>query len=188
MPLNVENLDILKLQTKAMQQDQTTKAMSVALNPTFSAIALEIRKCLLLARVEELTEEELDELAWELKINWYDATAAVEIKRALVKNSDKVHMYLGTPYAVETVIQDYFGDGYVQEWFEYGGSPGMFKVITNNVSVSDELANQFIKVLDSVKNKRSHLEQIIIALSGELNNYYAGVVHTGDFLEVRQVI
>ncbi len=43
-----------------------------------------------------------------------------------------VHTFRGTPYAVEQVIQTYFGDGEVSEWFEYGGQPGMFKVVTTN--------------------------------------------------------
>lgn len=186
--MKLQDLDILKFQTQHMQKDPTTMAMSAALNPIFQEIAEEIKQSLIFSRVDELPEKLLDELAWELKIDWYDATAAIEIKRALIKSSDKVHMYLGTPYAVELVIQDYFGDGFVQEWFDYGGNPYMFKVVTNNVSVSGELANQFIKVLNAVKNRRSHLEEIIIALSGEMNNYFAGVVHTGDFLQIRQVV
>lgn len=186
--MKVKNLDIIKLQTKHMQQDETTQALSAALTPEFRKLSEEVKQCLLLARVEELSEALLDALAWELHVKWYDATAAIEVKRNLIKNSDKVHMHLGTPYAVEQVIEDYFGDGYVEEWFNYDGEPYKFRVVTTNASVTTDLANQFTMAVETVKNKRSKLEQIIIALSGELNTYLTAVVHTGDILTIEQVV
>lgn len=194
--MNLNDVDLLKLQTKFMQQDATTKAMCAALNPEIQKLSEEVKECLLLPRVDmtpdelvnELSEELLDELAWELHIEWYDANASIEVKRALIKNSDKVHQYLGTPFAVEQVIQDYFGDGTVEEWFEYGGKPYMFNVRTSNPAVTAGLANQFTMALDSVKNMRSKLEQIIISLSADMNMNFAGVIHTGDDITIEQVV
>lgn len=186
--MDLKSLDLLSLQTTYMKNDPTTKALCAALNPQFQQLADEVKVCLIYSRIDELDDVALDELAWQLHIEWYDSTVDIEVKKQLIKKAMEVHMYRGTPYAVEEVIQAYFGDGYVQEWFDYGGDPFMFKVITNNPAVTAELANQFIKVLNSVKNIRSHLETIIVALSGEMNFYYAGVVHTGDFIEVRQVV
>lgn len=187
MGTKFNNLDLLKLQTKHMQPDPTTQAMCAALTPQFKSISGEIKKCLILARVDELPEILLDELAWELHVEWYDATAPMDVKRELIKNSDKVHAYMGTPFAVEQVVQDYFGDGYVEEWFQYGGDRFKFRVITSNPSVTADLANQFAKAVNAVKNTRSHLEEIIVSLSGEINIYFAGVVHTGDNITIEQV-
>jgi phage tail P2-like protein len=188
MPVKINDFDLISLQTKHMQTDETTKALSAALTPQFKSIVEDVQHCLILGKIDELPEKILDELAWELHIDWYDATADIEIKRALIRNSDKVHMYLGTPFAVEQVVQDYFGDGYVEEWFEYDGNPYMFRVIISNPSVTSELANQFVKAVNAVKNKRSHLEEILVSLSGDMNMYLAGVVHTGDFITVEQVV
>jgi P2-related tail formation protein len=186
--VDIKEVDILKLQTNYMQQDDTTKAISAVLTPQFRALSLDVKQCLILGRVDDLIEEVLDELAEELHIEWYDSTASIDVKRSLVMNSDKVHMYLGTPYAVEQVIQDYFGDGEVEEWFEYGGRPFFFRVITSNPSVTSELANQFTKAVESVKRKSTRLEQIIIQLSGEMSIYLGAVIHTGDNYIVRQVV
>lgn len=186
--VDLKNVDILSLQTEYMKQDLTTQAISAALTTQFQQVANEVIMCELLTRVDELEEETLDLLAWELHIEWYDANAPVEVKRNLVKNSDKVHMYLGTPYAVEQVVQDYFGDGEVEEWYEYGGQPFFFRVVTSNTAVTTDLANQFTKAVESVKRKSTRLEQIIIAMSGEMNMYFAGVVHTGDSLTIEQVV
>jgi phage tail P2-like protein len=162
--------------------------MCAALTPQLQQIANEVRLCLIYNRIDELAEPILDELAQQMKIDWYDTAADILVKRQLIKTAPVIKRCLGTPYAVEEIIKIYFGDGELQEWFNYGGDPGMFKVVTNNSSVTGELAQQFIRVLDAVKRKSSHLEEIIIALSGEMNLYYAGVVHTGDFLEIRQVV
>lgn len=186
--MELSNIDLLSLQTSVMKEDITTIAMCQALNPKFIELENETKLCLIYSRIDDLEENILDELAFELHIEWYDATAPIEVKRNLVKNSDKVHMYLGTPYAVEQVIEDYFGDGEVEEWFKYGGAPFYFNVITSNSAVTTELANQFIKAIESVKNKSSRLDQIIISLSAEFNIYFAGVVHSGDISTVRQVV
>lgn len=186
--MDLSNVDLLSLQSPYMQKDSTTIALCQALTPQFQQLATETKLCLIYSRINELEAPILDELAWQMRVDWYDATADIMIKRQLIKTAIIVHMFRGTPYAVEQVIQTYFGDGYVEEWFDYGGDPGMFKVVTSNASVTTDLAEQFIKVLNSAKRASAHLEEILIALSGEMDLYLAGVVHTGDFIEVRQVV
>ncbi|EGW39154.1 phage tail protein I [Desulfosporosinus sp. OT] len=186
--MDLSNVDLLSLQSPYMQKDPTTIALCKALNPQLQQLAAETKLCLIYPRIGELDEPILDELAWQFHVDWYDATADITVKRQLIKTAIIVHMYRGTPYAVEQVIQMYFGDGYVEEWFDYGGQPGMFKVVTSNPTVTAELANQFIKVLNSAKRKSAHLEEILIALDGEFDMYLAGVVHTGDYIQLGQVV
>jgi len=186
--VNLENVNLMDLQTKYMKEDLTTQALCAALTPQLQQLAVEVGLCLIYSRVAQMNDAVLDELAWSLHIDWYDSSAGLETKRRMIKDAIKIHRYRGTPYAVEQLIEAYFGDGYVQEWFEYGGSPYMFKVVTSNPSVTGDQATQFIKVLNSVKNARSHLEEIIISLTGEMQEYFAGVVQTGDRLQIEQVV
>ncbi|GFN35914.1 phage tail protein I [Tepidimicrobium xylanilyticum] len=124
-----------------MKQDPTTQALCAALNPHFYQLADEVKVCMMLLQVNELDNSALDELAWQLHVDWYDAHADIEVKRQLIKNAIKVYRYRGTPYAIEQVIEDYFDDGEVEEWFEYGGDPYYFRVITSNTAVIGELAD-----------------------------------------------
>jgi phage tail P2-like protein len=186
--MKLEDVDLLSLQTNYMKQDRTTIAMCAALTPQLQQIAQETKLALLYSRIDTLPEMILDELAWQMKLDWYDTMADLEIKKQLVKTAPIIKACLGTPFAVEEVIKIYFGDGYTQEWYEYGGEPFMFKVITTNSAVTGDLADQFIKVLNAVKRNSAHLEEIIISLSGEMSLYFAGIVHTGDKLEIRQVV
>jgi phage tail P2-like protein len=186
--LDLSNIDLLALQTKAMQSDPTTIGFCAALTPQLNIVSNQTDSILIYSNIDELPHEVLDILAWQFHIDWYVATAGIEIKRKLIKNCMKVHRSKGTGYAVEQVIEDMFGDGFVTEWFEYGGEAFHFKVITTNPSVTSELANQFNMAVNAVKRKSTVLEQIIISLSAELDIYYAGVVHTGDNLTIRQVV
>lgn len=183
---NLKNVDLLTLQTRYMQQDPTTKALCAALTPLLQDLAEKVKLCLVLPNVDTLPEEILDELAYELHVEWYDANASTEVKRSLIKNSDKVHKYLGTPYAVEQVVQDYFGDGTVKEWFEYEGDPYNFRVVTSNSAVTGDLANQFAKAVDKVKRKSTRLEQVIMLMSAGMDLYLGNVLHTGDYYTIRQ--
>jgi len=169
----LKNTDLFSLQTKHMQQDPTTKAMCVALDPQIKAIAEEVKQCLILARVNELPEELLDELAWEFHIDWYDATAPLEVKRELIRKSDQVHMYHGTPYAVEQVLYAYFQDARLQEWFEYQGAPYHFRIITGNpdIDVSGTKYQQLLKILDKVKRKSAVYDGIVMTTEVSYNTY-----------------
>ena len=79
-------------------------------------------------KIDRLSGADLDELAWELNILWYNSTAPIETKRQLIKSSDLVFARLGTRWAVEKVASAYFGNARLYEWFEYGGDPHFFKV------------------------------------------------------------
>lgn len=186
--LTLKDVDLLSLQTSLMKQDPTTQALCAALTPQFQQLADEVKTCLILSRVNELDEAALDELAWQLHVDWYDANAKLDIKRQIIKNSLKVHRYRGTPYAVEQVVQDYFGDGHVVEWFEYNGDPYHFRVVTSNSSVTGEQANQFAMAVEKVKNVRSHLEQIIISMTAEMQVFFGNALHTGDYITIEQVV
>lgn len=136
----------------------------------------------------EIPESMLDVVAAEKHVDFYNSTLPAEQKRQLIARSDFFHQRKGTPAAVEELITILFGEGKVVEWYEYGGEPYHFKVVTNNRSVTNELAQQFIKAVDSVKNKRSVLEKVEISMSEDMNLYVGSVIHTGDKLLIKQVM
>lgn len=186
--MNLKDVNLLSLQTKYMQLDKTTQALCAALTPQFRQMADDIKACLIYARVNELNSEVLDELAWQMNIDWYDPTADIDVRRTLIKNALKIYQFRGTPYAVEQVIQDYFGDGAVEEWFEYNGDPYHFQVVTSNSAVTGELATQFTQAVEKVKRLSTILDQVIVSMTAEFNLYIGNVIQTGDFITVEQVV
>ena len=186
--MDLKNIDLLPLQTRFMQEDTTTRGFCAAVTPQLQLAADRIKNCLIFSRIDELPGDVLDELAYELNVGWYDAAAEIEVKRELIKNSDKVRMYMGTPYAVEQVVQDYFGDGAVEEWFQYGGEPYHFRVVTSNASATSELAQRFTNAIEAVKRKSTVLDQVIVEMAAELPVFYGNILQTGDFYTVEQVV
>lgn len=119
-------------------------------------------------QIDQLDEQTLDEMAWELNIQWYDSTAPIEAKRAVIRNSDLVYSKLGTSYAVQQIVTDYFGSGEVREWDEYGGRPFHFKILSDNPELVNNNLELFLKLLGVVKRRSSWLDAILICLTGEM--------------------
>lgn len=176
--MDVNNVDLLKLLPSYMREDKFNKALAKALSVQLHKIAEKTELLSIWDHIDDLPEDMLDELAWSLHVDWYDRGAEIEIKKSLIKNADIVHMRLGTPWAVMQVIQDYFGYGEMREWWEYGGTPHYFKVLSSNPNVTGDDVDRFLRVLDVVKRASSWLEGILIVLTGEMPLCVGIATHT----------
>lgn len=172
--MKLNDIEFIRLLPQFMRDDSAVRGLAAGIDAIIPDLAASISKLTTWNHIDELSEAELDDLAWELNIPWYDTSASIAIKREVVKNSDQVHARLGTKWAVESVIRTYFGSGYVSEWWEYGGEPGHFQVNSSNPSLNNERFNEFLRLLDNVKRASAKLDSVVISLSGELP-IYAGV-------------
>lgn len=167
MEMKLKDIEFLKLLPAFMREDSAVIGMSKGVDEVIKMFAGFADNMSTWAAIDKLTESELDELAWELNIQWYEHDAAVEIKREIVKNSDLVQQRLGTKWAVENVITTYFGSGNIKEWFEYEGDPGHFKIESTNPSVTNEQFNKFMRILNKVKRKSAYLDGVYIMLGAQ---------------------
>ena len=181
MSMTLDNLDFRKLLPVFMQEDQANKGLARAMDQLVPDLARAVRIMSTWDHIDDLTEAELDALAWELSIYWYDRTASVAIKRDLIRNSDKVHHKLGTAWAVESVAEAFFGKVQVQEWYEYGGEPGHFQVVSNNPALKGDRFTEFEAVIAKVKRASAHFDGVIVALAGELQLCAGAAVHEATF-------
>lgn len=172
--MKLNDLEFIRLLPQFMRDDDAVKGLAAGIDTIIPELAASIVKLTTWDHIDELREAELDDLAWELNIPWYDTGASIAIKREVIKDSDRVHARLGTKWAVENVIRTYFGSGYMSEWWEYGGEPGHFQINSSNPSLNNERLNEFLHLLDKVKRASSKLDGVVISLSGELP-LYAGV-------------
>lgn len=175
--MKLSTLDFAKLLPAFMREDGAVKGLSEALNELVPQLHKDIAKLTSWDRLNELPEAELDALAWELNILWYNRDAPLSVKREIVKNSDLIYKKLGTKWAVENVIVSYFGEGYISEWFEYEGEPGHFRVYSSNPSVSNDKLSEFISLLSKIKRASSILDGIYITLTGQAPLCAGAAVH-----------
>ncbi len=166
--MKLSNIEFLKLIPQFMRDDDAVRGLAAAIDQIVPDLADSLRKLSTWDHIDELSGAELDELAWELNIPWYDSSASTEIKREVVKNSDKVYKRIGTKWAVENIIKTYFGDGYIMEWFEYDGEPGHFRVYSSNPSLNNERLTEFLALLNKTKRASAKLDGISITLDAEL--------------------
>ena len=167
MEMKLKDIEFLKLLPAFMREDSAVIGMSKGVDEVIKMFTGFADNMSTWAAIDKLTEAELDELAWELNIQWYEHDAAIEIKREIVKNSDLVQQRLGTKWAVENVITTYFGSGNIKEWFEYEGEPGHFKIESTNPSVTNEQFNKFMRILNKVKRKSAYLDGVYIMLGAQ---------------------
>jgi phage tail P2-like protein len=175
--MKLSTLEFIRLLPQFMRDDSAVKGLAAGIDQIVPQAAASAALMSTWDCIDRLSEAELDELAWELNIAWYDTTANIDIKRELVKNSDKVYQRLGTKWATENVIRSYFGDGFIEEWFEYGGEPGHFRVNSSNPSLESEKFLEFLHILERVKRATAKLDGVIITLSGMVTMSAGFAVH-----------
>lgn len=183
--MRLKDIDFIKLLPQFMREDAANIGLAAGTNQVVQRMEATISTMSTWDSIDSLSEAELDELAWELNIDWYRLNASIDIKRQLVKDSDKMHQKLGTKWAVERIINTYFGDGYIVEWFEYDGEPGHFKVFSSNPTITNENLLEFLSILDKVKRATSHLDGITISLTGQMKLHAGVAYHETSFETVR---
>lgn len=178
--MDINNVDLLDLQTSHMKQDPSTIAMCKALNPVFKKLAREAKLAFIYGRIDQLDDDTLDELAWQFYVDFYSVDFPINVKRNLIKNAKKIHELKGTPTAVEILLTSIFGNAVLKEWFEYDGDPFMFKVrieVENNINL---LLDKFEESINVVKNTRSHLEKIELYSVSRNTTYIASSLLSGE--------
>lgn len=153
-------------------QKPEVKALSYALQQACRLLYRYSRRLYIYSNMDEQPEGVIDLLASELRTQYYRSTLDIDTKRRLVKNTLIWYMSAGTPQAVEDLIATIFGEGQVEEWFQYGGNPYMFRVITNAESSLDAIT-KFENLIKKVKNIRSHIEYVAFHREQETAVYVA---------------
>ena len=166
--MRLTDLEFIKLLPQFMREDGAVEGLSVGIDAIVPDLAGSLQNLTTWDRIDHLSEAELDELAWELNISWYDVGANLDVKRELIRTSDKIYQHLGTKWAVENIINTYFGEGYISEWFEYGGQPGYFRVHSTNPRLTQDRFVEFLNIVNKVKRATAKLDGVYITLTGQM--------------------
>ena len=135
------------------------KALAFALNRALQKFMLYCSHISVFAVIDELPGYVVDRMALDLNTQYYDDSFNIVTKRNLVKNTMLWYMTAGTPKAVEELIGIAFGAGSLKEWWEYGGEPYYFRVRAE-VPLTESSIEKFTRIIQNVKNARSHLEAV----------------------------
>lgn len=172
--------DAARLFPRFLLNDKNGYAMAKAIERALRILCDTVQRSLdVLQDVEKMPEWRLDEMAWEMNLPWYEYDQDIQGKRNQILSATQVYAQLGTTAAVERVIQDIYGSGYVEEWFQYHGDAFSFQVYTDNFSALQENRAKFLRVIDQVKNVRSVLDNIYYAATSGQARAYARAAAAG---------
>lgn len=161
-------------------------AISFAYRMAMRKIVIMSKQTMLYSNIDNLDEELLDLMALELRTQYYGNNLSVETKRKLIKNTIRWYQKAGTRQAMQEVLDAVFENARLLEWFEYGGKPGTFKIMTTHTPTKEEL-ELFKKVLERVKSASSSLLEITTGIKLDtIINVVAGIV-TANYFEIKEM-
>lgn len=171
--VNLYDSNITDILPEIFKYDPKVQALGYAINKAMQCLMGYCQNIGIYNAIDTLPEDVLDLLAVEMKTQYYDDTMDIALKRALIKNTFVWYTKTGTPAAIQELVTAVFGNGEIQEWFEYGGEPYCFKINTTNINSTDEMIQTIEMLVSTIQNARSHLEAVIVDVMQQLP-YYGG--------------
>ena len=176
-------LSLLDILPESIRGDPKINAAARALDAELQAVTEDIKENLLISRIDYLPENVLDLLAWQWHVDFYQPLGLdIATKRKLIRESIAWHRIKGTPAAVEKVLTAAFARSHVEEWYEYGGEPGYFRVTVEDATTDPEKLKNIRAAIYSAKNERSWLDVLLwlLVLEDELDEEYLERLLHGD--------
>ena len=176
--IDLYNSNIADILPAVLVDDARVKALGYAIQKAMQRLIGYCKNTSVYSAIDTAPEQVLDMLAVELNTQYYDDSQSIEVKRNLIKNTLVWYMKTGTPASVEEAVAAVFGNGEIEEWFDYGGEPYRFKVHTSNINSTDEMIQQLMDIINSMCNVRSHLDEVAVEVMQQL------LLYTGCRMEV----
>lgn len=155
----IKDADFLTTFPPALRQDESMLALGRLVAEELHITAGETKKNIIYANIEELSETWLDVLAYDLHVDWYDYDYPIEAKRAIIRDSVRVHQKLGTKAAVEMALGGIHPQSEIEEWFDYDGEPFCFRIVldTTKSRVAADY-DEIVRTVDIYKRLTAHLD------------------------------
>lgn len=159
-----------------MRGDNANIALSEATDEQIKAIAEAAGIASIWGKLSLLPDSFLDLLADQLHIQWYRSDASREAKEQIIRESDQMHMILGTKACIERIFGLYFGKTDIREWFNYAGTHDHFKILTEDPALVEDY-EKFNELLGSIKRQSSLLDAVYVTMTHEMPIYGGVAVH-----------
>ena len=178
--MNIQDTKLLEVIPAFMQDDKTVHALCAAADAMFQKLIDAIHIAWWRKYMDQLDVEQLDAIAKQIGIFWYDDGSDIVSKRNVLKNYENVLAIAGTPDAVKFAVKDLFGDVEIIEWPSYGGEPYHFKLLVN-AKLTDDNMKRFASAVAGAKNVRSIMDSLD-TMRVSTANVYIGAAFTNTYI------
>lgn len=161
--MRISEIDFVKFLPDLMQDDPDVIAIAKAQNLFYKIVGKKIDILSRWGKFDQMTEEELDLFAEDFYIPWYKTSDTKDIKVSNLEHFVEVWSRLGTPKAIETVLEDIYGSAELIEWFsnkEDYRNGGFAVQVKDFDSFTQENKRRLYNVLDVIKRKSQKLLSI----------------------------
>ena len=187
MSKDLQSTSLLDILPPNLLADEQINAAAQALDTELQKITAATKEALILPRIDELSEEVIDLLAWQLHVDFYEELTSLTEKRNAVKQSIAMHRVKGTRMAVELALHMVYESGEVSEWFEYSGRPYYFRVrFICPATIRTEDVERVIRIINTIKNTRSWLEGVGFTRPVRIRQYSGVAISTNKTYRLMQ--
>jgi phage tail protein, P2 protein I family len=158
MSRTIYDVSLIELLPPNLRNDSDIAAASKTVDPKFWTLAGLIGTVKFFVDIDNAPSNVIDMLAIEMNADFYDQTLPLKNRRDLVKNAYFYKYYKGTALAVKQIVTDIYSAANTEEWFQYGGDPGYFRVTTEAELPDVATLDRIFTAIAKVKNVRSWLE------------------------------
>ena len=158
--------DFTKYLPQPLTHDPKMVALAKAAADELLKVSGAVENVLIYSRIDELPEELVDILAYDMHVDWYDYSFPLKVKRDILKSSVKVHKKMGTKYAVEKALGALYPQSEVEEWYQYEGEPHHFHIVCD--VTENRVTASFQEIINAVmmyKRLSSHLDEVVYQAS-----------------------
>jgi len=159
------------------------KAAATCLDKLVEGFDERVKLMLIYSRIDELDNDQLDNLAWQWNIGYFEGYNFAETladKRILIKQAIQMHWHKGTKWALESVPVFLGMPAFVIEWFDSDilgthMEPYEFDIAIDTgvrgarPTIQDDIRN----LINNLKNVRSYLRHVILMETWHVTAYYA---------------
>lgn len=158
--MRLKDLNFIQLLPVFMKKDPAVQALASVMTQTLADPDEHLKDAATWNRIEKLSEPELDDLAWEFDVDWYDYSASKEAKISQIRSALLIKKRRGTNWAVTQILADIWGWAYTREWYEFSGEPYTFEVVVKDKITTQEMFDKLIALIGKAKNVRSRLVRV----------------------------
>ena len=120
--------------------------------------------------IDSQPEEILDILAVQFKVDWYDSNYPLQAKRNIIKTALEVRRYYGTDWATLKAISAIYPRSEIEQWYDYGGTPGHFRVICSvDGALIPVKLREIRRSVNIYKRMTAHLDSLYLQVQAGLD-------------------
>ena len=172
--INLHRAQVLNGVPEILKKQPWVEAISFATACALERVFALADKTFTYANVMQLDHDVLDTLAIDLHVLHYDQSFDLDTKRRLILFALQYWATAGSVAATEQVARIIFGEADISEWFEYGGTPGCFKIAIRDNLLTDADVLRFKDAAEQNKRLSAWLDRVVLDMPPRESVQYVG--------------